>query len=167
MMVARLMLIPDKGQSIKKRGASPSPKRWPASNLDAMQRQDVVIGIVIREGRILICQRRRQDTLGGYWEFPGGKLEADESLEQCLARELREELAIKATVIEAFPTIEYDYPSGSVRLHPYLCQHVQGEPKPLASQELAWVAPADLGTYPFPLANDGLIRELQRRFCSS
>src|SRR6185312_6787763 len=82
----------------------------------SMKRVDVVIGIVVRDGTILICQRQRSDALAGYWEFPGGKLEPGETIEQCLARELREELAIIARPIEPLAVIEHDYPHVQVRL---------------------------------------------------
>jgi len=129
-----------------------------------MKRLDVVIGIVLREGKVLICQRRRSDPLAGYWEFPGGKVEPGETLEQCLLRELREELAINARPIEPLAVIEHDYPHVQVRLHPYLCRHESGEPQPLAAEQVTWVAPSDLTKYRFPPANDDLIAELIKRF---
>ena len=129
-----------------------------------MKRVDVVIGIVVRDGKILICQRRQSDALAGYWEFPGGKLEPGETLEQCLARELREELAIIARPIEPLAVIEHDYPHVQVRLHPYLCQHESGDPQPLAAEQAIWVAPTNLARYRFPSANDDLIRQLIARF---
>jgi mutator protein MutT len=127
---------------------------------------DVVIGIVVRDGNILICQRRQNDTLAGYWEFPGGKLEPGESHEQCLERELAEELAIRVGPLRELEIIEFEYPKTQVRLHPYLCEHVAGEPQALASQRTAWVSPADLQNYKFPPANDGLIADLARQFRS-
>jgi A/G-specific adenine glycosylase len=125
-----------------------------------MNRVDVIIGIVLRAGKILICQRLQQGPLGGFWEFPGGKQETGESREQCLSRELAEELAIRVRPIMALDVIEFDYADESVRLHPYLCEHLEGEPKPLASQRVLWVSPAHLKDYKFPPANDALIRKL-------
>ena len=125
-----------------------------------MNRIDVVIGIVVRDRKILICQRRQEDRLGGYWEFPGGKQEPGESHQQCLTRELAEELQIRVRPIEPLEVMEHDYPDVRVRLHPYLCEHVEGEPTPLACQQVHWVAPADLPAYRFPPANDHLIRDL-------
>jgi len=125
-----------------------------------MNRIDVVIGVVVRDRKVLICQRCAQDRLGGYWEFPGGKQEPGESHQQCLARELAEELQIQVRAIEPLRIIEHDYPDVRVRLHPYLCEHAEGEPTPLACQQVLWVAPADLPTYRFPPANDQLIRDL-------
>ena len=128
-----------------------------------MREMDVVIGLVCRHNQVLICQRRANDPLGDYWEFPGGKLELGESREQCLARELAEELAIEVQVIQSLDTIEYDYAAVRVRLHPYLCRHVAGEPLALASQQVAWATAADLQKYVFPPANDSLIRWLAPR----
>src|SRR6185437_12929337 len=121
---------------------------------------DVAIGIVVRAGKILICQRRADGPLAGYWEFPGGKHEPGETFEQTLQRELTEELAIKVHILERLPKIEFDYGETQVRVHPYLCDHVDGEAQPLASQALAWVAPPDLHSYRFPPANTGLIADL-------
>ena len=129
-----------------------------------MQRIEVVIGIVLRNGTLLISQRPDQGPLGGLWEFPGGKLEPGESIEHCLARELLEELAVQVSVLEPLPIVEHDYPAVHVRLHPYLCQHLCGEPQPLASQQVRWVRPDDLVKYHFPPANDALIRCLLERF---
>ena len=118
---------------------------------------DVAIGIVVRNGDILICRRRPTGHLAGFWEFPGGKLEPDESPVACLARELAEEVAITAAVTRVLPVIEHHYPEVSVRLHPFLCRHATGEPRPLACDEVRWVAPRELREFRFPGANAELI----------
>src|SRR5579859_551849 len=128
-----------------------------------MQRIDVAIGILVRNGQILICQRRARDAFGDLWEFPGGKCESGETLNECLKRELLEELAIEATPGDALPTIEHDYENLSVRLHPFLCESFTGRPRPAASRQLKWVAPADLRDFPFPAANNGLIEQIISR----
>jgi len=127
---------------------------------------DVVIAIVVRRGNILICQRRQNAALGGYWEFPGGKIEPGESREQCLERELAEELAIRVRPLKALDSIEFDYSEASIRLHPYICEHVDGEPQPIASQRITWVSPRELQNYKFPPANDRLIADLARQYPS-
>src|SRR3954447_23364660 len=99
-----------------------------------MKRIDAAIAIVVKDGKILVCQRKDGDTFGGYWEFPGGKCEAGESLEQCLARELQEEIAIVARPIARLTTIEHDYKHALLRLHPFVCLHEQGEPQHLECQ---------------------------------
>lgn len=129
-----------------------------------MKRVDVVIAIVVRDGKVLICQRPEQGPLGGYWEFPGGKQEPGESHHQCLARELAEELQIEIRPVEPLESIEFDYPHARVRIHPYLCEHAAGEPTPLASQQFLWVKTTDLPAYHFPPANDNLIRWLLAKF---
>jgi mutator protein MutT len=118
---------------------------------------DVAIGIVVRYGHVLICRRRPTGHLAGFWEFPGGKLEPDESPADCLARELAEEVAITAAIIRVLPVIEHDYPEVSVRLHPFLCRHATGEPRPLACDEVRWVEPRHLPNFRFPDANAELI----------
>jgi len=128
-----------------------------------MKRFEVAIGIVVREGKILICQRPADGPLAGYWEFPGGKNEQSETLEQTLVRELKEELAIEVDELEALAEIEFEYPSTRVRLHPFLCRHKSGTAIPLASQQLRWVRPRELRKYRFPPANDALIEELIER----
>ena len=126
-----------------------------------LEEVEVVIAVVQREGRILIC--RRPETakhLPGYWEFPGGKREAGEPVDECLARELREELAIVAKPVHAFDVIEHTYPTRRVRLTPLLCTLVDGTPQPLACDQLLWIAPAELPRYPLPPANAGLIEQV-------
>jgi mutator protein MutT len=122
-------------------------------------RIDAAIALVTRAGKVLVCQRKDDDTLGGYWEFPGGKCEAGETLEQCLARELREELAIAARPIARLTTIQHDYPHTLLRLHPFVCQHEQGEVQHLECQASHWIDPSALRDYRFPPANETLIEE--------
>ena len=124
------------------------------------QQIDAPIAIVVRDRLVLICQRKDDDALGGYWEFPGGKCELGETLEQCLARELREEIDITATPAQRLATIEHDYPDALVRLHPFVCRHVEGEPKLIECQDARWIEPAALRDYQFPPANETLLDEV-------
>ncbi len=71
---------------------------------------EVAAGLVLRNGRLLITQRRAQDHLGGLWEFPGGKREPNETFEECVRRELKEELGVEVEVRELFDSLTYDYP---------------------------------------------------------
>src|SRR5215207_4128730 len=77
---------------------------------------DVSAGLVFRDGKLLITQRHPDAHLGGLWEFPGGKLECDETFEACLTRELREELGIEVIVRELMETVEHAYPEKRVLL---------------------------------------------------
>ena len=76
--------------------------------------------MVCRDRKVLVCQRKDVDTFGGFWEFPGGKQELGETLEQCLARELREELAIAARPIARLSTVGHDCANVQIRLHPFV-----------------------------------------------
>jgi mutator protein MutT len=130
-------------------------------NIDRAQHViDAAIAIVVRDGLVLISQRKDDNTLGGYWEFPGGKCEPGETLEQCLARELREELDISATPIRALPPVEHTYPTTRLRLHPFICDHLQGEPKLIECQDCRWIAPRALRDHRFPPANEQLIEDV-------
>src|SRR5688572_12072668 len=107
-------------------GTWSGPRRSvPSSTLpgEPMNRIDAAIAIVTRGDKVLICQRKDDDTLGGYWEFPGGKQEDGETLHECLARELREELAIRARPVTQLTTVQHDYPHVQLRLHPFVCAH--------------------------------------------
>lgn len=127
-----------------------------------MKHIDVAIAIVCHEGQVLICLRKHNDHLGNFWEFPGGKVEAGETSQQCVVRELREEIQVEAEVIAPLPVIEHDYSDRSVRLHPFLCAYTSGDPTPISCQEVRWVPPQRLGEYKFPPANDGLIEVVKQ-----
>ena len=112
------------------------------------------------EGRYLITQRRRGSHLEGLWEFPGGKCEAGEDMEACLARELTEELGARFVVGEKVDTIRWEYPDRTVVLHFYRCRRASGTIEPQESQAMAWVTPQDLPRHDFPPADRELIVRL-------
>jgi mutator protein MutT len=132
-----------------------------------MQPINAAIAVVIRQGKVLVCQRKTDDVLGGFWEFPGGKCEDGETLEQCIQRELIEEVNIRARPLATLSPIEHHYPHGHVRLHPYLCEHESGEPQLLECQAALWIDPGDLPKYQFPPANERLIEEVLEYFRAS
>jgi mutator protein MutT len=121
---------------------------------------DVAIGLVWKDGRVLIARRPAGAHLGDLWEFPGGKVEAGESPEAGLLRELREELGIEAEVAAKRAVIEFTYPGRPVRLHPFDCRWLSGEPQPTGCEDPRWVAPSELPEYEFPPANAALVAEL-------
>lgn len=122
---------------------------------------EVSAGLVFRSGKLLITQRHADAHLGGLWEFPGGKREPGETFEQCLARELREELGIEVVVGELFETITHAYPERTVLLKFFLCQLPAGEPQPLDCAAVKWVSHAELAAHDFPAADAGLLHKLQ------
>jgi mutator protein MutT len=122
---------------------------------------EVAAGLVFREGKLLITQRRSHDHLGGLWEFPGGKRECGESFESCLARELKEELGISVRVGEEFDAVTHAYSERTVYIRFYKCRWVQHEPRPLACQAAAWITREELGQFAFPAADARLLEKLK------
>jgi mutator protein MutT len=132
-----------------------------------MKQIDAAIAVVTRGGRILVCQRHDHDTFGGYWEFPGGKREAGETLHDCLARELMEELAIRAKPVAELTLIEHNYPHARVRLFPFVCKLDEGvEPRAIECQAMEWIDPPAVKGFKFPPANDSLLDEVVEYFSS-
>ena len=107
--------------------------------------------------RILVDRRPAKGLLGGLWEFPGGKIEAGETPEACVKREIREELAIEIEVGQHLITVDHAYSHFKVSLQVYNCTHLSGEPQPLACDEIRWVTVAELAELPFPAANVKII----------
>lgn len=109
----------------------------------------VAAGIIRRGDRILICQRPDGKSLAGKWEFPGGKLEAGETPEECLVRELREELGFEARV-EGIVDARAEYEAGDFLILYYNVAVVSGEPSPLEHAQIKFVPPCELAEYDFP-----------------
>ena len=116
--------------------------------------------LVDADGRVLLAKRPKGRPLEGLWEFPGGKCEPGEALAPCMARELREELGVTATVGREIFSIAHEYPDRIVRLHFFECQ-CDDEPVPQLGQEMRWVERDALETLEFPPADAELIRLLQ------
>jgi mutator protein MutT len=122
-----------------------------------------VVAALVRDdaGRYLITRRREGTHLAGLWEFPGGKREAGETLEQSLVRELREELGAAFEVLELVETVRWPYPGKTVVLHFFGCRHLAGTIEPVEGQLMEWVAPMALRQYQFPPADEALITRLE------
>ena len=122
---------------------------------------EVSAALIFRDGRLLIAQRHAKSHLGGLWEFPGGKLEAGETFEQCLIREIREELGVEISVVELFEEIVHDYPEKSVRLKFFICQLRRGEPQPLDCAAVKWIEKSQMAAHEFPAADAQLLEKLK------
>ncbi|MEB3294074.1 MAG: A/G-specific adenine glycosylase, partial [Synechococcales bacterium] len=112
-----------------------------------------VIGVAViwnDQGEILIDRRKQEGLLGGLWEFPGGKLEAGETIPDCIVREIQEELGIAIAVGEELIVVEHTYTHFKVRLHVHYCRHLSGEPQAIECDEVKWVTLAEIDQYPFP-----------------
>ena len=122
----------------------------------------VAIAIIINDAReVLLALRDPQAHQGGLWEFPGGKIEAGESIKQAISREVREELGIVVTHSEPFKRIQYAYPDKHVVLHACLVDAFHGTPVGAEGQPLKWLAIERLQPAMFPAANRSIIRALQ------
>jgi 8-oxo-dGTP diphosphatase len=124
---------------------------------------EVAAGLVFHDGKLLITQRPPGSHLEGLWEFPGGKREPDESFEQCLRRELKEELCIEVEIHELVDSITHEYPEKSVTLNFYRCTWKANEPQALGCPDLRWVTPEQLSSYEFPAADFKLLDLLKKR----
>jgi A/G-specific adenine glycosylase len=125
---------------------------------------DVTAGVIRNaSGLILIAQRPADGLLGGLWEFPGGKLEAGETLEACLKRELREELAIEVDVLEPITTVRHAFTHFRITLHAFDCRHRGGEPQALGCAAWQWVTLDELSRFAFGRADQRVIEHLNQR----
>jgi A/G-specific adenine glycosylase len=138
------------------------PKRSPKKPLPSYT---VVVGVIHKDGRILIDKRKPDGLLGGLWEFPGGKKESGESLEAALHREVREELAITIRLERPLAVVDHTYSHFRVRIHAFECTYVSGEPRCITCAEFRWVRLQDLGRYAFPAANNKIIQVLRSQKC--
>lgn len=122
------------------------------------------IGVaVIRNNRqeILIDRRRNEGLMGGMWEFPGGKIEAGETVEACIKREVLEELGIAIEVGKHFITIDHTYTHFHLTLIAHHCSYLAGEPQPIECQEIRWVSLQEIDQFTFPNANKKIIAALR------
>lgn len=122
----------------------------------------VAVGVVVDEQRrILISQRASAAHQGGLWEFPGGKVEAGESVTRALARELREELGIGFSESRPLLLVPHDYGDKAVLLDVHLVTQLSGNARGLEGQPLAWVTVQELARYEFPAANVPIVEALR------
>lgn len=121
----------------------------------------VAVGVIMREGQYFLTKRLDNAHQGGKWEFPGGKVEKDETVAQALHRELQEEVAID--VLSCYPLIEvsHDYGDKKVLLDVYVVDNFQHEPVAQEGQQSAWFTLAQLSQLDFPAANVAIVEKLQ------
>jgi len=126
----------------------------------AQKEIDVSAALIFHKGRLLITRRHAGSHLGGLWEFPGGKREPDETFEQCLVREIREELGMEIAVGDLYEEITHAYDEKTVRLKFFICGWVSGEPQTLGCASFKWVGKDELVQYEFPAADARLLKRL-------
>ncbi len=128
-----------------------------------MSEIEVGCAIIVKNGKLLIAQRKPGTHLGGFWEFPGGKRHDGEEMEQCLVREVREELGVLIRPRELLRRTDYAYPEKNVTLFFWLCDWVSGKPERLDCRDFRWVMPEELRCFKFPLGDDAILNELIRK----
>ena len=140
-----------------------TPRPQPSGHASRITHQPVEVSaaLIFRDGKLLITRRHAKSHLGGLWEFPGGKREAGESFEQCLVREIREELGVEISVGELFEEIVHDYPEKSVWLKFFICKLLSGDPQPLDCAAVKWIEKSELAAHEFPAADAQLLEKLK------
>lgn len=121
------------------------------------------VALVDVDGRVLLAQRPEGKSMAGLWEFPGGKIEAGETPEAALIREMKEELGIdiQSACLAPFTFASHAYETFHLLMPLYLCRRWQGTPRSLEGQALKWVRPREMGDYPVPPADVSLIAMLR------
>ena len=123
----------------------------------------VTAAIIERDGCVLLARRSPKSKLAGQWEFPGGKVEEGESLEECLKRELREELGIEAGIGKHFMANDYQYAHGSFRIESFEVEWIRGGITLIDHDKVEWVPIGDLEKYPLLPADVPIARRLNAR----
>lgn len=124
-----------------------------------------LIGVAViwnDRGQILIDKRSPGGNFGGFWEFPGGKLEPGETIEACIKREIMEELGIEIEVEKHLIAIAHTYSRLKVTLEVYECRYLKGTPQPIECDEIRWVTVDELDLFTFPEANQEAIAALKK-----
>lgn len=124
---------------------------------------EVTCGIIEQQSRILICQRSVEMTHPLKWEFPGGKVEANESKIACLAREIQEELGLIIQVGQSLSPVIHAYPTFTIALYPYLCTLVSGKLQLSEHQQAIWVSREELLHYDWAEADVPIVQQLRKQ----
>ena len=141
--------------------AAGEEERYPVkARAKARPHVQIAAAMIWREGELLITRRREEGLLGGLWEFPGGKQEEGESLEQTVEREVAEEVGVRVRVRGHFMSVDHAYSHFSITLHIFDAEWLGGEPRCLECSDWRWVTPARLRDYAFPRANLKIIDQL-------
>lgn len=122
----------------------------------------VTAAVIHRDSKVLITQRPPDRPLGGLWEFPGGKVEKDETLHQSLAREIKEELGTEISIGHELGVYHHAYTHFKITLHAFQCRLSTGEPDAIEASDLRWVSPEDLDAYPMGKIDRQIVHRIQK-----
>ncbi len=130
------------------------------SQIPTKPHYDVAVGIIWKGDKILITKRPNDGLLGGLWEFPGGKRQPNESLEECVRREILEEVNVRVRNLTRSMTVRHSYSHFRVTIHVFQGLYAGGQPRCYGCTAWAWVTPTELRTYAFPSATQKIIAKL-------
>lgn len=123
--------------------------------------KEVTAAIILKENKVLIAQRAPGENLAGKWEFPGGKIEPGETLQECLMREIREEFDVDIEVLDYFGESIFEYSSGTIKLVAFWCRWVAGDFILRVHSQIVWLNPSELDQYDFAPADISLAEQLK------
>jgi 8-oxo-dGTP diphosphatase len=133
------------------------------NNLSDVPHKLIGVAVICNEqGHILIDKRLNEGSMGGLWEFPGGKIEPDETVKECIYREIEEELGLQVEVGAHLMTLEHTYTKFKVTLIVHYCKYLGGMPQAIQCQEFRWVSLGEIEQYQFPEANSQIIATLKQ-----
>jgi len=132
------------------------------SKKEPVPHHTIGVGVIIKDGKVLIGKRKESQMLGGLWEFPGGKMKPNEEITQTIEREIREETALEVQVDGFLCQVKHAYTHFKITMHAYLCTMRSGTPTPISCDELQWVSLSELDQYPFPKANHTVLAHLKQ-----
>lgn len=143
-----------------------STDRYPLRNKrKPVPKYHIAVGVVEKEGRILITKRKEDGLLGGLWEFPGGKIRRDETAEQACLREIKEEVNLDIEVRQHLTRVKHAYTHFKIVMEVFLCSYISGRVRLNGAVDHRWIKPEEIEKFPFPGANHKFIPllEPQRR----
>lgn len=129
-----------------------------------MKVTEVVAALIWRDKKFMICQRPVHKARGLLWEFVGGKVEQDETKEQALIRECKEELNVLLSVGDVFMDVVHEYPDLTVHLTLFNAKIVDGEPQKLEHNDIQWITPSEITNYDFCPADEEILRKIKENF---
>ncbi len=121
----------------------------------------VTAAAIIKNRKLLIAQRQAESHMAYKWEFPGGKLEQGETPEECIIREIKEELDMEITVSDIYKVVLFKYEEKDILLLCYLCRHIEGEGKKLECNDFRWIDKAELDDYDYVPADRAIVEKLR------
>lgn len=128
----------------------------------AVPHYHIAVGVIAHDGKVLVCRRRADKMLGGLWEFPGGKQEPGEGLEETVIREVLEEVDLVVRVTGTLCSVEHAYSHFSISLTAFTCVVVSGRPRAISADVVRWVPACELRDLPFPRANQRILDAMGR-----